>query len=53
MRISHEIFKKTTEERIKLLQMKRKNIANRRAEFGKDWKKHLNSQVDYHSAKNP
>lgn len=51
--MSHEVFKKDLVEKIKLLQMKRDNILNRKNQYGKNYKKYLNNDKDYLSALNP
>lgn len=44
--IDHNVFRKTKEEKNLLLTLKERNKAERRKEFGANYKRHLNSSVN-------
>jgi hypothetical protein len=44
--INVEVFKKSKEEKNLLLTLKERNKAERKKEFGKDYKRHLNTSVN-------
>jgi hypothetical protein len=44
--INVEVFKKSKEEKNLLLTFKERNKAERKKEFGKDYKRHLNTSVN-------
>lgn len=42
-KISHEVFKKSLQDRVALAICKEESKRNRREQYGKDWKKYINS----------